>query len=131
MLRVQKEIPVAALPGIFGSNLGLPDTPATKTGTNCLIDIFKTSGILIEKDGKFSLASHPEDDGSANSTIEAQPKHSVETAHTAQTQAAPQTATPAIPAIPIHVNIELHLPASSEQAVYDALFKSIRENLLK
>ena len=31
---------------------------------------------------------------------------------------------------PIHFNIELHLPATAEQDVYDALFKSIRQNLM-
>jgi hypothetical protein len=128
MIRVQKEISSAALPGKIASTLGLPDTAATRTGTNCLIDILKTSGIIVEKDGKFSLSLEPQEAAGTASTPEAQ-------ATAASDASKPPAVTPPPSAqlassIPIHVNIELHLPASSEQAVYDALFKSIRENLL-
>jgi hypothetical protein len=132
MIRVQKEIPSAALPGRIASTLGLPDTSPTRTGTNCLINILTTSGILVEKDGKYSLTPEPQSAPGTEPSSDVQPSIASKTSKAAEATSSPPTS-PAqfVSAIPIHVNIELHLPPSSEQAVYDALFKSIRENLLK
>lgn len=135
MIRVQKSVPSDALGGKIAQSLGEPNSSATKTGTKCLIEILTRSGMLRETDGKFSLS--PDALSEAPPPSEATPPKAEQTltgvvdsstALPTRDQVARVTGT--VSNIPIHVNIELHLPAASDQAVYDALFKSIRENLL-
>lgn len=133
MLKVQKEIPIAALSGRVAATLGQTTSTATTTGVNALVEILTKAGVIQEQDGKYRLATQPaEAEASPTShtpSTTVQPKV-VET-EAAETETSKTSVNlPKVGTIPIHVNIELHLPASSEQAVYDALFKSIRENLL-
>jgi hypothetical protein len=153
MFRVQRELQQGALPGRIGAALGIPMTSATRTGINSLIDLLERCGILLEADGKYRYAApavrHTPDRAaedrqvlggmdetpSAVATVtEIAPKHPGGNGNGGDHQGDGAGQAVGIPArlspIPIHVNIELHLPASSEQGVYDALFKSIRENLL-
>lgn len=135
MIRVQKEIPNTALAGRIASTLGLPGGPGSTTGVNSLIEILTKSGVIEETDGKFHLTQAAAGAGatspsSKDSAVTMAPAEATATAVKA-VSGATGSVPPAVAAIPIHVNIELHLPASSEQTVYDALFKSIRENLLK
>ena len=139
MIRVQKEIPNSALAGRIASTLGLPGGAGTTTGVNSLIEILTKSGVIEETDGKFHLtqaaaganATSPSPEKTSGTkppggaAVEVHNDNSDKAKPAAQDTNGAQTF-----AIPIHVNIELHLPASSEQTVYDALFKSIRENLL-
>jgi hypothetical protein len=132
MLKVQKEVPVAALSGRIAATLGQTASSATTTGVNALVEVLTKAGVIQEQDGKYRLAQPGELEGSKASH---QPSTN-EKPGVAETKPAEKEITKTLPnvpkfgTIPIHVNIELHLPASSEQAVYDALFKSIRENLL-
>lgn len=134
MIKVQKSIDVNILPAKIASTLGVPDSSMTRTGTKTLIEILMTCGLLMESDGKYLLASgevtpsqkvskHVETSSSELSTT-------VELDINASGSEKESPHVKVQGAIPIHVNIELHLPASSEQSVYDAIFKSIRENLL-
>jgi hypothetical protein len=130
MLRVQKEIPASALPGKIAAALGHAGSSAITTGVNSLIEVLTKAGVICEQDGKYRLASAPGEFGSpepegAGGGLSAAAAEPGTTSSIDRGAGAAKIAT-----IPIHVNIELHLPASSEQAVYDALFKSIRENLL-
>jgi hypothetical protein len=144
LIRIQRSIAVAALPAKIASALGVPDSPATKTGTNTLIEVFRRAGVINEVDGKISLmrlptSEHIPDETPAPFAHNSQP---ISSAPPVVAEVSPRLQ-PAMVAtertnagtlggagIPIHVNIELHLPASAEQGVYDALFKSIREHLL-
>jgi len=132
MLRVQKEIPSNALSGKIAAALGYAGSSAINTGVNSLIEVITKAGVIYEQDGKYRLASMSQD---SQSTVVADEALNTETAARPSAPKPNATATKSMAsanfgAIPIHVNIELHLPASAEQAVYDALFKSIRENLL-
>jgi hypothetical protein len=132
MLRVQREIPEAALSGRIASTLGQPGSSSTTTGVNALVEILTKAGVIHEQDGKFKLVTQPSESQPAKAVnASSMPVHPdlVETEAANTTPPIPSSL-PKFGTIPIHVNIELHLPASSEQAVYDALFKSIRENLL-
>jgi hypothetical protein len=100
------------------------------TGVNSLIEVLARAGVIQEQDGKYRLVStdansHPTTSGSGEADAMAKPNKTA-----GENVSMPSPMIPKIGTIPIHVNIELHLPASSEQAVYDALFKSIRDNLL-
>ncbi len=143
MIRVQKAIPKDALPGKIAASLGEPDSQSTTTGTNSLIEVFQKAGLLKETDGKYSITPGVLEAGPDEGLIQGKeqtglggvsptiPSPSISPQPSQPENAGKLTGTgdTKLP-IPIHVNIELHLPASSEQAVYDALFKSIRENLL-
>ena len=59
MLKVQKEIPVAALAGRIATTLGQPSSLATTTGANSLIEILTKAGVIQEQDGKYRLVSQP------------------------------------------------------------------------
>jgi hypothetical protein len=134
MLKVQKEIPEAALPGRVATTLGQPNSSATTTGVNSLIEILTKAGVIQEQDGKYRLASEPTEPrpstGASTEPPMANHPNPIVTQGAGETSPSATTSGVKFGTIPIHVNIELHLPASSEQAVYDALFKSIRENLL-
>jgi hypothetical protein len=140
MIRVQKGIPSSALAGRIASTLGLPGGAGTTTGVNSLIEILMKSGVIEETDGKFHLTPSAAEASTTGSSpekitgtkppggeaVEARNANADKAKPAAQDSGSGAQTFP----IPIHVNIELHLPASSEQTVYDALFKSIRENLL-
>jgi hypothetical protein len=133
MLKVQKEIPAGTLPGKIAAALGLAGSSSITTGVNSLIEVLAKAGAIQEQDGKYRLIStdansHPttSDTGEAG----AMAKFNVTHKAAGENASPPSPMIPKIGTMPIHVNIELHLPASSEQAVYDALFKSIRDNLL-
>lgn len=138
MLRVQKTVAVDALPARIAATLGQPDSAATKTGTNTLIEILRHAALIKEAEGKITLldASTKPEEKAQNSTTSPRSEAVSETEVPTpmEKSPSPQPLSPApvngLGSIPIHVNIELHLPASAEQAVYDALFKSIREHLL-
>jgi hypothetical protein len=134
MLKVQKEVPVAALPGRIAATLGQPSSTTTTTGVNSLIEILTSAGVIREQDGRYRLIAQPNESASqaGASTEPSTLNHpgSMETKVANQAETAAGNSGAKFGTIPIHVNIELHLPASSEQSVYDALFKSIRENLL-
>ena len=141
MLQVQKQIPKEQFVGKVASALGVVSGKAgVSVGINTLAEILLRSGLLKEADGKYSIVSDIFD-APTEAPVEtqkdiAEPNEETHLQSTGQSQIAAPEGTPAQNAaakfqIPIHVNIELHLPASSEQAVYDALFKSIRENLME
>lgn len=134
MIRVQKAVASDALAGKIAQSLGEPNSSATKTGTKCLIEILTRSGVLREIDDKISLSA---DALSDTPTMPKTTEPGVDVLPMAESTSPPTTTERVMGvvgsntrSIPIHVNIELHLPAASDQAVYDALFKSIRENLL-
>ena len=134
MIKVQKTIDIDNLPGKIAATLGVPDSSLTRTGTKTLIEILKTCGLLAESDGKYLLApaevipsqkeskdmQKPSSEPSVTTQVDTNALSSEKESSHVKVQGT----------FPIHVNIELHLPASSEQSVYDAIFKSIRENLL-
>ena len=134
MIQVQKTVAIDVLPAKIASTLGAPDSAMTRTGTNTLIEILKKSGLLVESDGKYSIlaeAPGPETrvvQENISSPPPPDPSGGSTEAKTRSTHELPLSTLSAH--FPIHVNIELHLPASSEQSVYDAIFKSIRENLI-
>ena len=134
MIQVQKAITVNALPAKIASTLGAPDSPMTRTGTNTLVEILKKSGLLIESDGKYSIiAEVPKPITPIETEPLAAPGPLLKNDSLSTTRPQPGQESPVSKIsghFPIHVNIELHLPASSEQSVYDAIFKSIRENLI-
>jgi hypothetical protein len=133
MLKVQKEIPTGTLPGKIAAALGLAGSSSVTTGVNSLVEVFEKAGVIQEQDGKYKLVpthasfytTTPE-----NGEADAMAKPSVTQKVVSEDPSPPSPMIPKIGTMPIHVNIELHLPASSEQEVYDALFKSIRDNLL-
>lgn len=145
MLKVQKTVPQEQFVGKVATALGVPASKTTKTGLNSLVEIMTKSGLVTLKndtyelgptDGAFKSESAEEDTTSgtllADEVVAGSSKlgtpSAAKDAGLSQDDGSSKLS---LGSIPIHVNIELHLPASSEQAVYDALFKSIRENLLR
>lgn len=134
MIQVQKTVAVDVLPAKIAATLGAPDSTMTRTGTNTLVEILKKSGLLVESEEKYSLVTEALAPGSkidteniSGSTLPGTSGAPMD----AKTQPLQETYISKVSGhFPIHVNIELHLPASSEQSVYDAIFKSIRENLI-
>ena len=134
MLKVQREVPAATFPGKLAATLGQAGSAAITTGVNSLIEVLTKAGVIYEHDGKYRLVSVAADSASPDSggpeTVSGVAKSTSPPAVGNQISPSISSGSQKFGTIPIHVNIELHLPPSSEQAVYDALFKSIRENLL-
>ena len=141
MLQVQKQIPKEQFVGKVASTLGIVSGKAgVSVGINTLAEILLRSGLLKDSDGKYSIVSgildapiEESEETQQEGTIvnEKTPLQPTEQPQNVFQERASARDVAAKFQIPIHVNIELHLPASSEQAVYDALFKSIRENLME
>ncbi len=138
MLQVQKGVPENQVRGKIATSLGLPAGKGTTLGINTLIEVMTNAGVITIADGNVLLASAPTTTKAGDEQQPAaavkKPDEPASAPKATPPLGLPQTATPqnlGKLTLPVHVNIELHLPASSEQSVYDALFKSIRENLLQ
>ena len=131
----------AAAHALYAS--GQKNTKANRTGANAVVDILVASSLLNLTDGKLVVAKS---DGHTHASRTEQDvpetnlkQEAPETTHPAAASAPPATAS-AVPAqamatvqngsIPISINIELHLPATSDPEVYKELFKALKENLL-
>jgi hypothetical protein len=134
ILKVQGVTPKDKFIALIAQSLGEPDSATMRTRVNTLIEILLKTGLVVESDGNCSLDNRLFSSQPPDKT----PPHLMSAVDTAKrpesnTSSEPKARNASIPRtnmFPIHVNIELHLPASSEKSVYDALFKSIRENLL-
>lgn len=129
----------AAAHALYAS--GQKNTKANRTGANAVVDILVASSLLNLNDGKLVVAKS---DGHAERTDQETPlaslkKEAQETTNPVS-DPAPSAIVPVAPAravataqtggIPISINIELHLPATSDPEVYRELFKALKENLL-
>ncbi len=137
MVRVQGGVSAENLPSKVAALFGLPGgRSSTTTAVGCVIDVLKDAELLGENNGRVTASVH-----TSNHTE----NPSIQANETASRSLAPQAITPSAagghqgarvgagltPLVPIHINIELHLPATAEKSVYDAIFKSIRENLME
>lgn len=127
MVRVQGGIPEATFAGKVATHLGKPGgTAGLSTGVTCVIEYLKESEQLIVVEGKYQLRkiaeSKPEVDSSEAIGVSPPTASPQPLLHTSVTATTSRTQQWAVPTVPIHINIELHLPASSEQTVYDAIF---------
>jgi hypothetical protein len=127
MIKVQNGIPKTNLPSRIASHLNIPGGQH-KTGLNTLVDILCDAGAIAEEDDKFVVAGEAAPPShKSEAKLDAPP--AAPAASAVSPAAAP--ASGAAPIVPIHINIELHLPSSAEQGVYDAIFRSIRQNLME
>jgi len=135
MVRVQNGISADVLPSKVAANFGLPGgKKETATATKCVIEILKDAELLVEQDNLVKAASPrkaapTEDKPAVNEDIS--DSHVPPISPPPQIQRQVHRSGGATPLVPIHINIELHLPATAEQSVYDAIFKSIRANLME
>ncbi|QQR75336.1 MAG: hypothetical protein IPJ17_07100 [Holophagales bacterium] len=116
---------------------GQKNNAGNKTGARCVVDMLLAGGLLVEADGKLTIASPGADQGTENSVVpatkapvptpppglEASVPHSI-----AQVVVPPPDAAMLSPQIAI--NIQLHLPETENAEVYEKLFRALREHLL-
>jgi hypothetical protein len=140
MIKVQGGVIQANLSARIASQFGFPGGKGT-TGLNALVEMLADAGVITLEGNKYVVAKVPRgpgtgpaaknDDSKGTTDLDEGGARAVETAgeqtiRTHQGRNGWET-----PMVPIHINIELHLPASAEQGVYDAIFKSIRQNLME
>ena len=126
----------AAAHALYAS--GQKNAKANRTGSNAVIDILVASNLLQLVDGKLTVSKsdgqvsgQSQQDANTDSA-ESKPPTQPETpppAPIAPIQNPPFT-TIQNGGVPISINIELHLPATSDPEVYKELFKALKENLL-
>jgi hypothetical protein len=136
MIRVQGGIPKEALPGKIGAHFGIAGGK-NSTGLNAIVSLLEEAGAIVVDADQFIVAHQAGGtsatllgaNGSAPATSEV-PK-AFSSVKGAQSGESAGRGASINPLVPIHINIELHLPATAEQNVYDAIFKSIRQNLME
>jgi len=128
MFRVQGSIASGECGNRISHALSLPSGPTTRTGTNCLIEIMKSCGLLTEQDGKLSLST---------------PVPLAPVSPTIETDAAVAPAPPLTPnqpsltgplqppsAVPsLHVDVQIHIPPEATQEQIDHIFASMAKHL--
>lgn len=110
-----------------------------KTGSRTIVDLLLESGLLEQKDGKIVVSSVETLDVVRNSESSApeiyEREQPVQDKTTLSAEQAPKqkkgvnvitTPTPTIA-----INIQLQIPATENAAVYENLFKALRENLIE
>ncbi len=141
MIQVQGGIVKADLPTKIAAHFKLPGGAGKKTGLHTMVDILVDAGVVALQGDKYVVAGEAvegsDKDGDLNSKTKVPPMASPPAPGRQATSNLPTGAEgltgggSGVPLVPIHINIELHLPASAEQTVYDAIFKSIRLNLME
>lgn len=105
---------------------GVPENKDSSTGAGAIIDILLASNLLTESNGKIVVSkpeSTPKDQVDIDTSVNMEQEGPLYTLQSAQIS--PSHGIPSI-----HINIELHLPATTESEIYDNLFLSLRKHLL-
>lgn len=127
MIRVQGALSKEILIGKTASILGLIDDKNTRTGLNCLLEIFQKSGLLVEQDGSFSLSQvalkeESVDRGSENERLtpllEEKSKPTIDPTKTHN------FVPPAV-----HIDIQIHIDASASPDQIDHIFASMAKHI--
>ncbi len=138
MLKVQKGIPQAEFGSKMASHFGVPGGKS-KTGVKAIVDILIEAGAIVSEGDKYVVPKAQVKAMDNKRDTDTEPKARAEAPRNAvathikdpfSSSDGMRTFSTNTPLVPIHINIELHLPASAEQSVYDAIFKSIRQNLM-
>lgn len=137
-IRIKGSISVddAASHALYAS--GQKKSKANRTGARAVIDILIASGAVAEESGALKVTVKKAVEEKSSPVAPLKPEESVQENTVSPADAQPQglpVTTPSVlanpvPGIPISINIELHLPATSDPEVYKELFKALRENLL-
>lgn len=118
---------------------GLAKGKGFETGARTIVEILLESGLVAEADGKLSVAASK--DKAAVSPSEPKAPE-FDTAHhpSSHTHQAPPSPPPAQPtpimavsqavSPSVVINIQLEIPATESEAVYNNFFRALRENLL-
>ena len=128
MIKVQGSIARDVLPGKIGSHFGFPGGKG-RTGLNAIVEILLDAGAVGMKDDKCVVK-----EGVRTHQPTSQGNAKPEGGGAVGISPPPQVGVGGAvggPVVPIHINIELHLPATAEEDVYNAIFKSIRQNLME
>lgn len=110
---------------------GQSNNTGNKTGARCAQDVLVAGGLLVESDGKFSVAA-PRNTAAAEATSQA--PTDIE-ASNAVAEPMPPASPPVTSAISgrsqpsINISIQLQLPETKDAEVYEKLFKALKENL--
>ncbi len=133
MIRVQGSLSRDTLLGKTASILGLVDDKTTRTGLNCLFEIFQKSGLLIERDGKFSLSdtakrieteSKGEQESLTAAHLSLDSSKPVSDMHRESLEAGPTTGVPSL-----HIDIQIHIDANASPEQVDQIFASMAKHL--
>lgn len=137
-IRIKGSISVEDAAGHALYASGQKNSKANRTGARTVIDILIASGAVAEENGNLKVSVKKTAEEKLSSTESTKQKENVQDSPASpaeeKTQGFPVT-TPSVlsntaSGIPISINIELHLPATSDPDVYKELFKALRENLL-
>lgn len=115
---------------------GQKNNSGNKTGARCVVDVLLSGGLLLESDGKLSIAppsSEPEQsDAGAASSATGSPAKAAVAPQVGATQGQPMAiASAGAMLVPqVAINIQLHLPETENAEVYEKLFRALREQLL-
>lgn len=123
---------------------GLPKICRHETGARTIAEILEESGLLLEKDGKFQVAKSREESMTKPTEEAAAEDQQTPPASKPATSAAPTaqnsqsqptqhnyTAVSHAVSPSVVINIQLEIPATESETVYNNFFKALRENLLK
>ncbi|MDI6722183.1 MAG: hypothetical protein QMD97_01390 [Candidatus Aenigmarchaeota archaeon] len=127
MIRVQGALSKETLLGKTASILGLIDDKNTRTGLNCLLEIFQKSGLLVEQDGSFSLSqvALKEEAGDKDSEKKYSPSLPEEKIKLPIEPIKVQNFIP--PAV--HIDIQIHIDASASADQIDHIFASMAKHI--
>lgn len=133
MIRVQGNLPKANFLARTASMLGLVENKETKTGLNCLLEIFLKSGVLREQDDKLFLSE-------TYAKLETQEEKAIPSKEIKPSglAKAPEEETPGsqIPlgtrnylSPSIHIDIQIHIDANASADQIDQIFLSMSKHL--
>lgn len=129
MVKVQKGLAEKDLYARARQSMGLPNDKANNTGINCLIEIMKTSGLLVEKDGKFHYdqKASPSDAGVADIPPRQSPKPSSQPPAATPPPALQPTHQSGLPTM--HIDVQIHIAADAKPEQIDQIFASMAKHL--
>jgi len=122
---------------------GLPNKAPHPTGARTIVDILTESGLLAESDDKLKVAQSKDKAAPSSSEVETsatEVKHATETPAPTPVQqptesapVTPQGITAVSQAVnpSVVINIQLEIPATEDEAIYNNFFRALKENLLK
>lgn len=118
---------------------GQKNIKANRTGARAVIDILLASGLVLSEGDVLTVSKNQSPASSGGEPENSHPPAvemsgtmpvEPETQAAAQVSPIPMSVPNTNSMLPISINIELHLPATSNPEIYRELFKALRENLL-
>ncbi|MBM4346765.1 MAG: hypothetical protein FJ107_01385 [Deltaproteobacteria bacterium] len=127
MIRVQGALSKETLLGKTASILGLIDDKNTRTGLNCLLEVFQKSGLLVEQDGSFSLSRVALKEESIDRSSEKE-RFTPSSEERSKPPIDPTKVHNFVPPA-VHIDIQIHIDASASADQIDHIFASMAKHI--